>query len=698
MSPTEIDPTALLQPILDGGIHSVNFFNGRMLSGEDLSAEQGANRAERRRLGQTIGDGVAYGLEVIASADRTQPIVSVKPGLALNRRGQTLALSAPVAISLVRPPSGDTAAPAIGFDNCQPLQTGGYNITADGFYLLVLAPAAATEGRAPTSGLGNVASSCNTRYLVEALQFRLVPLDVPVEDVNDRNRQRNSNDRNPARNRVAYRCFGFFPPSIVSPLQGFQRSPFGPDLIASNKELAAIRPDLPAYGLLDDLRPNRLTDCDVPLALIFATSSGIQFVDMWSVRRRITVPSAQGHWAPLLNDRRRAETEAMLLQFQDHLDWGAKQTITLTAASQLAFLPPAGYLPATFSTTAGWQAFLGDHAPPSATEVDEGLLRAILARALTMDPIAVGQAPLVPVEVYRAVSQPNSVLFVRSERGRVRVSFSSAPEADRSVQVYASGPAGTRLATGKGVQRIPIVDIPAGAYRIRALVEGYQHQRVKDVPVRAGQITDVTITLVPLAAATIRLNITDTVTGAALGSAGSGVSAILTQGLNVRTAAPSSGGQLIFDKLAPGAYTIAITALNYQPVDDVTLTVSANQQVDHEVPLTPKPSEDRTPPQCIKVNISAGSRVQVTRLCIAPESIDFTSGRPLKAIPIKEVPEDVAAWLIQWRDWLQREHPEMTNDEPTLEVISQRQTRVFAVFNSRSGPVLAELIVTSKSR
>ncbi len=55
--------------------------------------------------------------------------------------------------------------PSAGFDTCQPLQVGGYSTNAAGFYLLVLAPAETTEGRAPTSGLGNVASSCNTRYL-----------------------------------------------------------------------------------------------------------------------------------------------------------------------------------------------------------------------------------------------------------------------------------------------------------------------------------------------------------------------------------------------------------------------------------------------------------------------------------------------------------------------------------------------------
>jgi hypothetical protein len=96
--------------------------------------------------------------------------------------------------------------------------------------------------------------------------------------------------------------------------------------------------------------------------------------------------------------------------------------------------------------------------------------------------------------------------------------------------------------------------------------------------------------------------------------------------------------------------------------------------------------------------MSAGLGIQATRLCIAPESIDFTSGRLSKAIAIKSVPEDIAAWLRQWRDWFRREHPELTEDEPTLAAVSQRPTRIFAVFSSRSGPVPAELLVNSKSR
>ena len=70
--------TELLEPILKGGIRSVNFFNGRLLSAEDLKQEQEANREGRARLGQAVGHGVAYGLEVSLSAANTAqtPVVT----------------------------------------------------------------------------------------------------------------------------------------------------------------------------------------------------------------------------------------------------------------------------------------------------------------------------------------------------------------------------------------------------------------------------------------------------------------------------------------------------------------------------------------------------------------------------------------------------------------------------------------------
>jgi hypothetical protein len=102
----------LRESIFDPDLRRVNFFNGRLLSGEDLTREQDANERSGRRLGRAIGEGIAHGLEVSPTpgSDRVrQPVLSVTPGLALSRRGDTLMLADPVELSLKElPSSGDT--------------------------------------------------------------------------------------------------------------------------------------------------------------------------------------------------------------------------------------------------------------------------------------------------------------------------------------------------------------------------------------------------------------------------------------------------------------------------------------------------------------------------------------------------------------------------------------------------------------
>src|ERR1041384_8291391 len=101
-----IETTALLQPILDSATRSINFFNGRLLSGEDLTTERTANRQIQSRLAQAVGAGIAYGLEVaeaVAVSTKTAPVVTVTKGLALNQCGQTLALAADTEVCLVPP-------------------------------------------------------------------------------------------------------------------------------------------------------------------------------------------------------------------------------------------------------------------------------------------------------------------------------------------------------------------------------------------------------------------------------------------------------------------------------------------------------------------------------------------------------------------------------------------------------------------
>lgn len=311
----------LLTPTFEGGIRSINFFNGRVLSGEDLSKEQEANREGRRLLGRAIGEGIAFGLEVSKAVGAgTKPIVTVKPGLAVNRKGDTLCLTGTVDLSLVRPQNGVApSTPDSVFTECKPAQAGVY-VSGAGGYLLTVAPARGREGSALVSGLGNAPAACNRKYLVEGLQFRLIQLDLTPDELNDEKRLRNI---------IAYKCFG------QTSINSFLKNPFGPAVTS--------------YGLLDDLRPNRVTDCDIPLAVLYwTTTEGIKFVDMWSVRRRLIAPVTANRWNVVTADRRSGEAEAMLLQFEDQLESMRLDGLgleTVVATEYFRYLPPLGIIP-----------------------------------------------------------------------------------------------------------------------------------------------------------------------------------------------------------------------------------------------------------------------------------------------------------------------------------------------------------------
>lgn len=311
----------LQQPILDGGIRSINFFNGRMLTARDLTREQAANREVTRRLGQAVGEGIAYGLEVSKSTASTNeaPVIAVEPGLAVNRQGQTLWLRDKTDVALVRKAS--PSAVGVTFSECLPLQSGTY-VAGAGVYLLTVAPAETREGRAVTSALNTGAAPCNTDAVVSAVQFRLIQIDPPITAAE-------LQDVNHLQNLIAYKCFG------VTDTQSFVKNPFGPDLTQ--------------YGLLDSLRPNRLTDCDVPLGILYWTlSDGIKFVDMWSVRRRLVDPATTDPWRTITGERRLAEAEAMLLQFEDQIEalrLSGVPTHSIVATDNFTYLPPAGLIP-----------------------------------------------------------------------------------------------------------------------------------------------------------------------------------------------------------------------------------------------------------------------------------------------------------------------------------------------------------------
>lgn len=317
MSTATDDLLQLQQPVTDGGIRAVNFFNGRLLSGADLSREQAARREADARLGLALGHGVASGLNVVhdrSASKPGQPVVSIGRGLALNRNGQPLRLMRDTRVALAR--SYDAPADGRLFGDCKPLG-GGSDVAGAGLYVLTIAPAAWSEGRAASSGLDPANVRCNTDATVEGLQFRLLPIE-----------RRHYADLDVAaptfRNEIAYRCFG----------PGVQAGWFADLLGASDR----------SQNLLTGLRG--LSDDDVPLALLFFTGvAELQFVDVWAVRRDVARDDGDGPFAALGGDGRLAVGRAMFMQFQSHVEsLAGRADGDLTAMSGFRMLPPLGLI------------------------------------------------------------------------------------------------------------------------------------------------------------------------------------------------------------------------------------------------------------------------------------------------------------------------------------------------------------------
>jgi hypothetical protein len=372
----------LLQPILDGAVRTVAYFNGRLLSAEDLRQDREATREFLRRLGRAAGDGVAWGYEVseapVGVSSAAAPVLRVAGGLAVNRAGHPLSL--PHAVDLELTPTSGSPPPdtGSGFANCVPGPAPPPGNA--GLMLLVICPAQTPEGQAPVSGLSSAAASCNTRYLVEGVRFRTVPLPLTFAEFSDPDRLRND---------AAYRCFGV---ASADYLLRF-RDPFG--TVPSQ------------YGLLDMLRAGGvLTDCDVPLALIRLTAAGIAFIDPWAVRRRVT-RSDPGVPGPFPTDRRTAEGEAMIAQFRDHvrdLLAGSLTPETVQAGTFFRLLPPAGLLPIQGPRSPrGFDlaAFFGGRAPASPDVIDGEQLLELFREAALHAPIDLSGSTAVRVYLIR---------------------------------------------------------------------------------------------------------------------------------------------------------------------------------------------------------------------------------------------------------------------------------------------------------
>jgi hypothetical protein len=360
---------ALQDPILDDGISFTAYFNGRLLSSEDLARDQRGNRDARKRLGQALGDGVAFGLEVLEApgeSKKSSPVLTVQPGVAVNRKGLALSLSQPVNLRLVRgTTSGTDAASVTTFRVCDPAQPGVY-VVGEGVYVLAMTCAEGGQGRAPVSGLGAGAGTCNVREVVEGVQFRLVQPVMHPDLLADEAH---------LRNRIAGYALGL----------ADRIAPYGHPMAATSGD----------YGLADALRVGGgLSDDDVPLALLHWTAArGLTFVDMWSIRRGIMARGADRRWKWLSGDCSRMQAEAVFLQFQEHIDTivvSGDDASKIAAADRFDFLPAVGLLPLALGTRPGFDV-LRFFAPEALSRdiamMDGARLRTLVRESYWHDPI-----------------------------------------------------------------------------------------------------------------------------------------------------------------------------------------------------------------------------------------------------------------------------------------------------------------------
>lgn len=352
-------PAALDAPVAGSELRSVNFFNGRLLTGQDLSREQDAVRAARLALGRAVGRGVACGLfvEQGPAAVGGAPVLRVGSGIALNACGQVLALPVTTDVSLAAAPAG-TDARAIGFVDCVP-PAGDLATIGQGVFVLTIGPATGFEGRAEVAGLAGDAA-CAAALTVETVRFRLLRLPIAAS-------------------------------TLASP--GLARSRLAALLLPDPTDVLAA----PAPTPLD--QQGRLGDDEVPLALIHWTAAaGLRFVDCWTVRRERHAPDPFGGDLPgLLEPRAAAVAHARVLQFQTQLQEivDAGGAGALRASDHFTWLPAAGILPAgvvgpTFLTGMTVRQGRGATGAAEPLLVEPARVREFLGEALRYPPITVG--------------------------------------------------------------------------------------------------------------------------------------------------------------------------------------------------------------------------------------------------------------------------------------------------------------------
>ena len=631
----------LLQPLLDGGLQRNNFFNGRLLSAEDLRTEQDASRAQQRALARASGDGVAWGLDVTPLASSAgMPRVRVGAGLALNRLGDLLQLPADADLALV--PDSTVAAVSAGlFAACEQPRASA-SLSRPGAYVLVLAPVSGYSGSATladpnSTSLGR--GACGARYSVEGVRLRLVAIDlaataslVPAAIDPGGSQQAalrttlqallaasGASARERLRNTLAHACYGSL--SLINALTDPLRQ-------------AQQQPVWRSWGTLDAMRERGdLSDCDVPLALVVLDSTDLRLLDVWSVRRKLVGEAAVNAWRTAAGARRMAEGEAAFLQFQAQLEGlrapggaaAGAAAATLAASSCFDLLPAAGWLPEGPGGFA-WRAFLGPHAPPDETPADAALLGGLLARSWADDPVVLATQPRAALRVWRVPGQA-FVVFTRSPAAELRLTLSPAPSANQAVSTQLTPVAGAVVSTRRhSAGRIALADLAPGSGSVVTLqAPDFQPPAPLMADLVAGRITELTVALQPLPDGSILVAAYDQ---ASKQSIGRQLQRVMAAGaVNREGDYQPAIDRWLIRNLPAGLYTLTGEAEGYNP--------SVRTQVGPTVPNTVISTEllfsqfvdplDQ-PPLCVALASIKAIKLASLRLCLVLPAIAFDEG------------------------------------------------------------------------
>ena len=616
--------------VADGGVASVHFFNGRLLTGEDLTREQTDQHRRLGRLGAAVGEGVIDGLLVslVTEVDTGSPRLRIEPGQAINADGRVLTLHVRSDLELTIPAAASAGRGAFG--DC-PASKGAQ--PTNGVYLLVIRGGTREDGHARVSRDVYGTDACTSDQVTDGVCFvahavpELSSVDLSAATARSaaaRVALGADGTATDAATPTAAPATGTDPRPLVTRLRARPADPLprgdvarvalGADLSPTDAATPTAAPATDPLVTRLRARPaDPLPRGDVPLALVAVTDAGVVWVDVWAVRRRSARPVATDAYAPVLASLARAE--ARLLQFRDHL---ASLTGVTSAAAHFLALPPSGALPTGLDAA----AFFAASAPRAAFTVDPALIPAVVEAGLGQRAINLDDGTTPAIDVYEAAGGSERA-YIRSSNGRLRiaVTLSAAPTAAQlaALAVSARSPHGDAawtgpvVAAGAGHEALT-GDLPPGTYDVTLSGEVLTRDgAVAAVAAVGGRVTATTVAGTLTQEGTVRVKV---VTGSTSLFGSATVTATAVSGGSTVTATKSASDErFVLSDLPFGDWDVRASASGYHTRTE-RVAVADIRPIERQFSLS-KTATDK--PGCLTLTVVVRDTRQRTRLCMVEE-------------------------------------------------------------------------------